>query len=153
VALSRVYYREFAYSSSLFGDRTRRNSWSETPRDEILLYQAEVVVVKSKTIPEALQFVADHPQPSSDNALLMPAWEHVSRSLFEIANSPNPKVKGSMARATKAQKIILDRLVGRRRPGTHPAQSKSDEIEFVDLTQAVIQLPEPKEETEDDRSD
>ena len=106
--------------------------------------------MKSKTIPEALQYVADHPQPSSDNALLMPAWEHVSRSLFEIANSPNPKVRGSMARATKAQKISLDRLVGRRRPGTHPAQSRTDEIEFVDLTQAVIQLPEPEVEEDED---
>ena len=94
--------------------------------------------MKHKTIPEALQFVADHPRPSSDAPVDMPIWELVARKLFEIANQPNPSVKGSMSRATRAQKLILDRLVGRRRPGTHPAQVKGDEIEFVDLTVGVL---------------
>ncbi|GEP27956.1 hypothetical protein CLE01_25540 [Cryobacterium levicorallinum] len=64
------------------------------------------------------------------------------RKLFELANSPDKKVRGSMARATKAQKIILDRLVGRRRPGTHPAQVQVDAINFIDLTVGVIPIRE-----------
>jgi len=93
---------------------------------------------RSKTITEALKYVSNHPQPSTDDMTQTPTWELVGRRLFEIANNPDVKVRGSMARATRAQKIILDRLVGTRRAGTHPAQVKSDEIDFVDLTVGVL---------------
>lgn len=93
---------------------------------------------RNKTIHEALQYVADRPLNDTDAPIDAPVWELVCRKLFELANSPDPRVRGSMARATKAQKMILDRLVGRRKPGSHPAQVKSDEIDFVDLTVAVL---------------
>lgn len=92
------------------------------------------------TVQQALQYVADHPVPAHDNLLELPVWELVSRELFEIANRPDVKVRGSMVRATKAQRVIFDRLVGVRKPGTKPVSSKAEEIEFVDLTQGVISV-------------
>lgn len=89
-------------------------------------------------IRQALQFVADHPEPATDVMLDLPVWELVSRELFYIANNPNVKVRGSMAKSTRAQKMILDRLVGTRRNGTNPVSTKIDTIDFVDLTQGVI---------------
>jgi len=94
-------------------------------------------LAKHRGIREALQFVADHPE--SDVELIdMPAWELVSRTLFDHANSPDSKVRGSMARATKAQKMISDRLVGKRRAGTHPAQAKQQQVVFRDLTEGLL---------------
>jgi hypothetical protein len=61
-------------------------------------------------------------------------YELVCQALFQVANSPDSNVRGSFAKANRAQKLILNRMVGRRRPGTHPAQTRSEEIEFVDLT-------------------
>ena len=91
--------------------------------------------MKHKTIPQALQYVADHPVASDpDTPLNMPMWELIARELFDIANKPDRRVKGAVARATKAQKMIYDRMVGRRKPGTHPAMTKTDEIEYRDLT-------------------
>jgi hypothetical protein len=87
------------------------------------------------TIQQALQRVADHPHPETDNALQTPTHELVCRSLFDIANNPDAKVRGSMARANRARKLIFDRLVGKRKPGTHPATRVGGaEVEFVDLT-------------------
>src|SRR5690606_25415194 len=86
-----------------------------------------------------LQWVAEHPKQSREATLDVPVWELVARVVFHIANHPDRKVRGSMGRATAAQKIILDRLVGRRRPGTHPAQASSEEIEFADLTVGVLE--------------
>ena len=94
---------------------------------------------KHKSVYEALKFASEHSEPSTEDPIQMPVYEAVARKLFQIANSPNPKVRGSEARAIRAQKIILDRLVGRRAPGTAPAQSETDEIEFVDLTMGEIQ--------------
>ena len=54
-----------------------------------------------------------------------------------LAKAPGLGKKG-------AQKIILDRLVGTRRPGTNPAAQKDVQINFRDLT-AGIEAP-PKEE-------
>jgi len=88
--------------------------------------------VSTKTVREALRYVADHPVAPPEE-IDSPAWEMIGRSLFQIANSPNPKIRGSLARSTKAQKMIADRLVGRRRPGTAPAVKRSQEIEFVNL--------------------
>jgi hypothetical protein len=95
-------------------------------------------IVRNKTVQEALQYVADHPTQSRDATIEVPVWELISRQLIHIANSPDKRVRGSMARATRAQKMLLDRLVGRRRPGTHPAQTHNEGIEFADLTSAVI---------------
>lgn len=92
----------------------------------------------SKTIREALQYVAKHPEPELE-PLDMPVWEHISRALYEIASNPNPKVRGAMARATRAQAIILDRTVGRRRAGTAPLRRTDNRISFVDLTQGAIE--------------
>ena len=94
---------------------------------------------KHKTVYEALKYVSEHSTPSTEDPIQMPVHEAVARKLFTIANSPDPRVRGSEARATRAQKIILDRLVGRRAPGTAPAQSEADELEFHDLTQGEIQ--------------
>jgi hypothetical protein len=93
-----------------------------------------VELKRHKRIADALQYVADHPVRSTDAPIDAPAYELVSRALFQVANSPDASVRGSFARANRAQKMILNRMVGRRRPGTHPAQTQSEEIEFIDLT-------------------
>ena len=93
---------------------------------------------KHKSVREALQYVADHPEMTTA-PIDTPVWELVSRILFEIASKPDARVRGSMARATKAQKMISDRLVGTRRPGTHPAQAKKQQVSFVDLTAGAIE--------------
>lgn len=92
----------------------------------------------SKTIREALQYVARHPEPEVA-PVDMPVWEHVARALYEIANNPNPKQRGAMARATRAQSIILDRTVGKRRAGTSPARRADTRITFLDLTAGAIE--------------
>ena len=89
---------------------------------------------RHKSIADALQYVADHPMQSTDAPIDAPVYELVARALFQVANSPDAGVRGSFAKANRAQKLILNRMVGRRRPGTHPAQSRSEEIEFVDLS-------------------
>lgn len=93
----------------------------------------------NKTIREALEYVANHPEPMVE-PLDMPVWEHVARALFDIANNPDPKVRGAMARATRAQQIILDRRVGRRRAGTRPKVEERQQIEFRDLTDGVVKM-------------
>lgn len=93
--------------------------------------------VKNKGIREALQYVADHPTTDVD-MVEQPVWELIGRVLFEVANNPDAKVRGSLARATKAQRLISDRLVGTRRPGTHPAQRRNNELAFTDLTAGAI---------------
>ena len=97
-----------------------------------------MVMKRHRTLQEALQYVADHPEPSTDVALEMPVHELICRQLFELAMSPDAKVRGSLGRATRAQKLIMDRLIGRRRPGTHPAQAQGDDLEFDDLTQGML---------------
>lgn len=92
---------------------------------------------RHKSIADALQYVADHPARSTDAPIDAPVYELVGRALFQVANSPDAGVRGSLAKANRAQKLILNRMVGRRRPGTHPAQSQTEEIEFVDLTAGV----------------
>ena len=92
------------------------------------------------TVRQALQAVADHPEPDTDVLLDVRVHELIARTLFDIANSPNPKVRGSVARATRAQKIILNRLVGTRRPGSHPAARSGGDLEMVDLTIGVLDV-------------
>ena len=100
--------------------------------------------MKNKPIPEALQYVADNPNPRRD-PIDSPVWELVCRALYELANSPDPKVRGSMGRATAAQRIILDRLVGRRRPGSNPAAGAGETLEFGAVTVGIIPAREEAE--------
>ena len=90
--------------------------------------------MKDVTIREALQRVADRPEMHTDEVIQLPVHELVSRTLFDIANRPDAAQRGSMTRANKARKMILDRLVGKRRAGSHPATRTKVEIDFVDLT-------------------
>jgi hypothetical protein len=89
---------------------------------------------RHKSIGEALKHVAEHPARSTDAPIDAPVYELVARALFQVANSPDAGVRGSLAKANRAQKMIFNRMVGRRRPGTHPAQVETEEIEFIDLT-------------------
>lgn len=73
-----------------------------------------------------------------DNLLIAPVHELVCRSLFMIANDPNPRRKGAMRRASTAQKMVLDRLVGRRRAGTSPVRKSRETLQFVDLTKGAL---------------
>ena len=95
-------------------------------------------VTRHKEVSDALQFVADHPEAAKE-PIETPCWELIARQLFHVANSPDKRVRGSMARATRAQKMLLDRMVGRRRPGTHPAQASTEGIDFTDLTVGVLE--------------
>jgi hypothetical protein len=85
------------------------------------------------TIRQALQHVADNPVLDTDELINVPACELVCRTLFEIANSPTKDHRGSMSRANAARTMIFDRLVGRRRAGSHPATRQTVEITFADL--------------------
>lgn len=96
----------------------------------------ERLLTKHKTVREALRFVAAHPVVTTA-PIDTPAWQAIAVELFEIANSPDNKVRGAMTRATRAQKMIADRLVGTRRPGTHPAEAKRQVIQFRDLTEGI----------------
>lgn len=86
------------------------------------------------TIRQALQQVADYPVQLEEDLTQVPAYELVARALYEIANKPDAGERGSMSRANKARKMIMDRLVGTRRPGSHPATRTQVAINFVDLT-------------------
>lgn len=90
--------------------------------------------MKHLTVRQALQSVVDNPKQIDDDLLSKPVYEVIARNLFEIANSPDKNVKGSEARANRARKMIMNRLVGLRRAGSHPATNTQVPIEFVDLT-------------------
>lgn len=94
--------------------------------------------MKHVTIREALQHVADNPVMSTDEMLQVRVHELVSRTLFEIANRADTSSRGSLSRANRARKMIMNRLVGLRRPGSHPATRKDVAIEFLDLTSGAI---------------
>ena len=106
----------------------------------------EQPLARHKTVKQALEYVAKKPQPDTD-PIETPMWELIAGCLFRIANSPDKNVRGAVAKATRAQKIILDRMVGARAPGTHPAQMQSEEITFKDLTD-VPSLTQVKEQDE-----
>lgn len=91
---------------------------------------------RHKTIKDALDYIEAHPNwPADEDRFDMPVWEFVSRNLYDHAMGGDERVRGSMNRATRAQKIILDRTVGTRRQGTNPATKRSNEVKFLDLTQ------------------
>lgn len=98
-----------------------------------------------KTIREALEYVTRHPVPVAD-PIDMPVWEHIARALFDLANNPNPKVRGGMARATRAQSMILDRMVGQRRAGTKPVSGAAQQVTFVDLTVGLVDGGKPHDD-------
>jgi hypothetical protein len=89
---------------------------------------------QKRTVRQALQFVADYPVPVDDEQINMHTGELVARTLFEIANTPDANVRGSMARANRARKLIFDRLGGRRRAGTAPYVPSYTSIRVRDLT-------------------
>ena len=62
----------------------------------------------------------------------------IAEALFRAANTVDPGKKGSLRKATTAQKIILDRSVGTRLPGSNPAASGNVSVSFIDLTVAEI---------------
>lgn len=95
--------------------------------------------MKPVTVRQALQNVADYPRMVDDEIIQAPAHELIARTLFDIANRPDAAVRGSMARANKARRMILNRLVGKRRPGSHPATRNEVEVDFVDLTGRTIE--------------
>lgn len=90
------------------------------------------------TIRQAMQMVADKPEITTDDLISLPAHELVVRTLFEIANNATSTERGAAARANAARGMIFNRLVGRRRPGSHPATKKKLDIEFQDLTGGEI---------------
>ena len=103
--------------------------------------------MKVKSVAEALEYVAANPHEEVN--IDTPAWYAVGSALLTIANNPDPRVRGSLQRSSKAQKIFFDRLVGRRRPGTHPAQVSGEKLEFTDLTVGVLAVGESDEELAD----
>ena len=104
--------------------------------------------MKHVTIQQALQNVVDKPYLDTDEIIQVPVHELISRTLFDIANRPDASVRGSMTKANKARKMILDRLVGKRRAGTNPAARSAIQMEFIDLT--VNELPNTEEEADDE---
>ena len=104
---------------------------------------------RHKTIRQALTYVDRYPDWPETQRLDMPVWELVARNLFDIANQPNVRVRGSMAKATRAQKILLDRLTGTRRQGTNPAVRNSKSLKLRDLT---VSLTTPMGGTDNDGS-
>ena len=93
----------------------------------------------SVTIKDALHAAANKKLVTDEAVIDAKVHELVCLTLFDIANSPDVKVRGSMLRATRAQKTILNRMVGRRRAGTHPAVRGDDTVKFIDLTQGVLE--------------
>lgn len=89
--------------------------------------------MKIVTIQQALQQVADNPSLSTDTLLDVKAHELVCRTLFEIANKPQ-RDKHSLSKANSARDMIFNRLVGRRRAGSHPATKQKVRLDFVNLT-------------------
>lgn len=101
--------------------------------------------MRNVTIREALQRVADYPVMLDDEIIQVPAHELICRELYTIANNPDASVRGASTRANKARKMILDRLVGKRRAGSHPATREGVAIEFVDLTGPPAEIPAGEE--------
>lgn len=95
--------------------------------------------MKHVTIRQALQHVADNPVLETDLLLQVKSHELICRALFEIANRADTANRGSMSRANRARKMIMNRLVGLRRTGSHPATLMEVSIEFVDLTSGAIE--------------
>lgn len=92
------------------------------------------------TIQQALTRVSEKWESARDMDMIgTPVYELIGFTLFDIANSGDVRVRGSIRRSTRAQKIIMNRMVGLRRPGSRPVTRENDGLEFVDLTMGVIE--------------
>jgi hypothetical protein len=91
------------------------------------------VGVKRVSVRQALQQVADNPQVKTDDMIGLPAYELIARTLFDIANGAQLNDRQSMQKANVARNLIFNRLVGKRRAGTHPAVRKQVGLQFKDL--------------------
>ena len=92
------------------------------------------------TIQQALTKVSEKWESARDmDMIATPVYELIGFTLFDIANSGDVRVRGSIRRSTRAQKIIMNRMVGLRRPGSRPITRENDGLEFVDLTMGVIE--------------
>jgi hypothetical protein len=87
-----------------------------------------------RSIREALQFVADYPEPVDDEVVTMHTGELVARTLYDIANNPSVEERGSLRRANRARKMIMLRLDGKRRPGTEPQRPQTESLLIKDMT-------------------
>ncbi|WZB39494.1 hypothetical protein SEA_ALOEVERA_56 [Microbacterium phage AloeVera] len=95
-------------------------------------------LARHKTVRQALQAVEHSPgwpNDSFESRMNMPVHEMVARNLFDIANNGDPSNQASMTRALRAARIILDRLTGTRRMGTHPAVRNQKQVKIIDMTQ------------------
>ena len=90
--------------------------------------------MQKRTVREALQHVADYPVPVEDDVITQHTGELIARTLYDIANKPDANVRGSMARANKARRLIMNYLTGRRRSGTAPHDTKVAILRMQDLT-------------------
>lgn len=97
--------------------------------------------MKQVSIRQALQQVADYPVPVTDEVVNTHVHELVARTLFDIANRPDAGVRGSMTKANRARKMILDRMAGRRRAGTKPPVKQQSSLVFRDLTGGELDAP------------
>ena len=92
------------------------------------------------TIQQALTRVSEKWESARDmDMIATPVYELIGFTLFDIANSGDARIRGSIRRSTRAQKIIMNRMVGLRRPGSRPITRENDGLEFVDLTVGVIE--------------
>ena len=92
------------------------------------------------TIQQALTRVSEKWESARDMDMIgTPVYELIGFTLFDIANSGDARIRGSIRRSTRAQKIIMNRMVGLRRPGSRPITRENDGLEFVDLTMGVIE--------------
>ena len=92
------------------------------------------------TIQQALTKVSEKWESARDMDLIgTPVYELIGFTLFDIANSGDVRVRGSIRRSTRAQKIIMNRMVGLRRPGSRPVTRENDGLEFVDLTMGLLE--------------
>ena len=94
--------------------------------------------MRKLTVREALQYVADYPVPVDDEVITMHTGELLARTLYDIANKPDANVRGSMARANKARRLIMNYLAGRRRTGTAPHVKTAVTLQMQDLTGGEI---------------
>jgi len=94
--------------------------------------------MKHATVKESLEATARTDRPMPDEWIQVPVHELVSLTLWSIANPASISTRGAVTKASKAQKMILDRIVGTRRPGTNPAARAEEAIEFIDLTEGAI---------------
>ena len=92
------------------------------------------------TVAQAIKHVSQYPNPVDDDIVNQKVYEIIPRVLFQIANTPDQKVRGSLARSTKARKMILNRLVGRRRPGSRPLGTTGTAVTFDDMTQGLLDV-------------